>query len=305
MPPKYHDVGKRTRKSKPASKPSSSSSPSSATLPQSSTPDTTGPIYFWRPQEVETGYLSQWYAFPFRGRGADKDKAKEDKEGEGEAEDKIYATAEHYMMHHKALLFGDAEIAAAILETPSPRDVKALGRAVRGFDPAVWERERARIVVEGNWCKFSLPIVDPVFENCEGEGAGVAGAREEGKGKGRSRGGGGNGEEKKEEEKKVDEGPGPGHGPNPGLRTWRLGNADGALEVRGASFRDVLLATGDRELVEASPRDRIWGIGFGAKNAGANRRRWGLNLLGKCLMEVREQFRSEDEAMKVEDGAGA
>ena len=61
-----------------------------------------------------------------------------------------------------------------------------------------------------------------------------------------------------------------------------------------------LLATGTRELVEASPRDRIWGVGFGAKNALKNRSRWGLNLLGKALMEVRERLQKEEEA-DVED----
>lgn len=55
-----------------------------------------------------------------------------------------------------------------------------------------------------------------------------------------------------------------------------------------------LLATGNRELVEASPRDRIWGVGFGAKNAGANRERWGLNLLGKALMEARDRLAKEN-----------
>lgn len=211
------------------------------------------------------------------------------------------------MMHHKALLFGDAEVAAAILETPSPRDVKALGRAVRGFEQSVWERERARIVVEANWCKFSLPVVSPSVLDVisEGdEGNGTAGARKEGKEfsnvgeKGKEEE-----EEKEKQSGKFNDGPNPGHG----LRTWKLGNADDALEMRAASFRAVLLATGDRELVEASPRDRIWGVGFGAKNAAANRRRWGLNLLGTCLMQVREQFRNEDEAARrvSEDGAGS
>jgi ribA/ribD-fused uncharacterized protein len=58
-------------------------------------------------------------------------------------------------------------------------------------------------------------------------------------------------------------------------------------------LRAMLLETGDRELVEASPFDRIWGIGFGEKNAGAHRHRWGQNLLGKALMSVRERLRKE------------
>jgi ribA/ribD-fused uncharacterized protein len=59
-------------------------------------------------------------------------------------------------------------------------------------------------------------------------------------------------------------------------------------------LRQKLLETGDRELVEASPRDRIWGVGFGAKNAGASRHKWGLNLLGKALMEARERLVNEE-----------
>ena len=60
-------------------------------------------------------------------------------------------------------------------------------------------------------------------------------------------------------------------------------------------LKELLLGTGERELVEASPRDRIWGVGFGAKNAEKNRERWGLNLLGKVLMEVRKRIRKEEE----------
>lgn len=54
-------------------------------------------------------------------------------------------------------------------------------------------------------------------------------------------------------------------------------------------FADYLIATGDRILVEASPRDTIWGIGLGAENPKAQHPdTWrGLNLLGFVLMEVR------------------
>lgn len=65
------------------------------------------------------------------------------------------------------------------------------------------------------------------------------------------------------------------------------------------NLREALLATGDRPLVEASPHDRTWGIGFKAADAERNRRRWGFNLLGKCLMEVREQLRSEGQGSGV------
>jgi hypothetical protein len=73
-------------------------------------------------------------------------------------------------------------------------------------------------------------------------------------------------------------------------------------EGEGVTIRELLLRTGEREIVEASPMDRIWGIGFGAAKAGSVRHRWGLNLLGKALMVVRAELREGDEAK--EDGNG-
>ena len=50
--------------------------------------------------------------------------------------------------------------------------------------------------------------------------------------------------------------------------------------------------TGNKILVEASPYDRVWGIGMAADDAKAgNPKLWnGLNLLGFALMEVRDQI---------------
>ncbi|KAF1349652.1 hypothetical protein BDV97DRAFT_369189 [Delphinella strobiligena] len=61
-------------------------------------------------------------------------------------------------------------------------------------------------------------------------------------------------------------------------------------------LRDLLLATGTRELVEASRFDRVWGIGFDALLAASTpREKWGENLLGEALMRVRERIRGEME----------
>jgi ribA/ribD-fused uncharacterized protein len=72
-------------------------------------------------------------------------------------------------------------------------------------------------------------------------------------------------------------------------------------------LKSQLLATGDKILVEASPRDRIWGIGRGAKKAMEFRDSWGLNLLGKALMDVRKKLREDDAAdpTSIQDRDGA
>ncbi|MFE1166379.1 NADAR family protein [Nocardiopsis sp. NPDC058789] len=60
-------------------------------------------------------------------------------------------------------------------------------------------------------------------------------------------------------------------------------------------LRAFLLGTGRRVLVEASPRDRIWGIGLGRSHENAERPRFwrGRNLLGFALMEARARLSEE------------
>lgn len=58
--------------------------------------------------------------------------------------------------------------------------------------------------------------------------------------------------------------------------------------------REYLLSTGDKVLVEAAPWDRIWGIGFGVNDSevcNLEIHKWGKNLLGELLMDVREYIR--------------
>ncbi len=124
--------------------------------------------------------------------------------------------AEQFMMHGKAVLFGDADMAARILEADHPRTHKALGRKVANFDGAVWERERLRIVKDGNRAKFT----------------------------------------------------------------------------QNEELLAQLFATKGTLLVEASPFDRIWGIGLGANNPRAkDPAQWkGKNLLGYVLTELRDEL---------------
>ncbi|MED7823284.1 NADAR family protein [Streptomyces chiangmaiensis] len=160
-------------------------------------------LHFWghRPRpdgRIGAGCLSQWWPSPFTVDGVE------------------YTTAEHWMMASKARLFGDAEAERDALQAPNPALAKKVGRLVRGFDHAIWTRERFGIVVEGSVHKFAAH----------------------------------------------------------------------------ADLRAFLLATGDRVLVEASPMDRVWGIGLAADDErAADPELWrGPNLLGFALMAARERL---------------
>ncbi len=146
------------------------------------------------------GCLSQWWPSPFV------------------VGDVRFATAEHYMMWRKAMLFGDEEVASQVLAARHPKQAKDLGRRVRHFDEAAWVAHRREIVVAGNVAKF---------------------------------------------------------GQHPDIGRYLTG-------------------TGARVLVEASPLDRVWGIGLAADDPAIEKPRgWrGLNLLGFALADVRAQLGS-------------
>jgi ribA/ribD-fused uncharacterized protein len=85
---------------------------------------------------VGKGCFSQWWPAAFTVDG------------------ETYASAEHFMMAAKALLFGDAETADRIRSAPHPKAAKDLGRQVRGFDERRWAERRFDLVVTGNLAKF-------------------------------------------------------------------------------------------------------------------------------------------------------
>ncbi|MFZ5443845.1 MAG: NADAR family protein [Myxococcota bacterium] len=76
---------------------------------------------------------------------------------------------------------------------------------------------------------------------------------------------------------------------------WEARRFDAVTEGSIAKFsstpalRAYLLATGDAVLVEAAPRDQIWGIGLGRANPLVSQpAQWrGRNLLGFALMRAR------------------
>ena len=89
-------------------------------------------IYFWG------SIYSQWAKCSFK-----------------DESNRIFSTAEQFMMYHKALLFGDTATAEAILKTNDPKKQKALGRLVKGFNEDLWNSNKFNIVVKGNLLKFS------------------------------------------------------------------------------------------------------------------------------------------------------
>ncbi|QYN40853.1 NADAR family protein [Pseudonocardia sp. DSM 110487] len=98
-------------------------------------------LFFWGHRPHPSGRpgpscLSQWWPAPFTVDGV------------------LYRTAEHWMMAEKARLFGDERSAAAVLAAASPKEAKALGRSVRGFDGDRWDAAAFDIVVRGSTAKF-------------------------------------------------------------------------------------------------------------------------------------------------------
>lgn len=97
-------------------------------------------VFFWQPHPqrhpVGVEGLSQWYPSSFIVDGVH------------------YRTAEHWMMAGKARLFGDEERLRAILACSTPKEAKAHGRRVRGFDFDTWKAHRQAIVREGSRAKF-------------------------------------------------------------------------------------------------------------------------------------------------------
>ena len=57
-------------------------------------------------------------------------------------------------------------------------------------------------------------------------------------------------------------------------------------------MKTYLLSTSNKRLVEASPSDKIWGIGMSQKHAlNTSEMDWpGTNWLGKCLERVRDSL---------------
>lgn len=99
-------------------------------------------VYFWGhtnkyDEAVGKFCFSQWYSSPFT------------------VDDITYKTAEHWMMAHKALLFGDRENFEKIIAAGKPGEAKELGRQVLGYDDHTWNENKFEIVKLGNIHKFN------------------------------------------------------------------------------------------------------------------------------------------------------
>ena len=93
-------------------------------------------ICFHNPDE-ENGYLSNWYPSRFAVKGVQ------------------FSSMEQFMMHQKAMCFGDDDTARSILVTDDVAAIKELGRQVSNYNDSYWNGIRQIIVFEGLLAKFS------------------------------------------------------------------------------------------------------------------------------------------------------
>lgn len=63
--------------------------------------------------------------------------------------------------------------------------------------------------------------------------------------------------------------------------------------TQNEKLKEILIKTENKILVEASPYDKIWGIGIDTKQAIEGKKWEGLNLLGNILMDVRKKIITE------------
>ncbi|KAF2773380.1 hypothetical protein EJ03DRAFT_371303 [Teratosphaeria nubilosa] len=66
-----------------------------------------------------------------------------------------------------------------------------------------------------------------------------------------------------------------------------LGRKSGQNKVLG----QTLLGTANHVIVETSPNDRLWGVGFNSEHALGHIDEWGENELGQALMRVRDRLK--------------
>ena len=91
------------------------------------------------------GIYSQWHKSKFYGPMV---------VGEDTTTSHTWSSGEQYMMACKAALFNDKAALLKIQRNNNPREIKQLGRQVRGFNNKTWNQNKFNIVVEGNHRKF-------------------------------------------------------------------------------------------------------------------------------------------------------
>lgn len=67
---------------------------------------------------------------------------------------KSYCCAEQYLMEQKAVLFGDTQMAARIMQTDDPAEMQKFGWGVAGFDSHIWDGRKQLILYKALCAKF-------------------------------------------------------------------------------------------------------------------------------------------------------
>lgn len=116
-----------------------------------------GVVCFWQ-EFKKHGYLSQWFSGVI---SDDNNGFNEKPQFTGsdlfDNSDKTlsFYNCEQYMMFQKASLFKDVKIKQKIIQERNPKNIKKLGREVKNFNNATWNKYKEFIVYQGNLLKFS------------------------------------------------------------------------------------------------------------------------------------------------------
>ncbi len=104
-------------------------------------------VAFWHEYE-ENGIFSQWHKTSFECNG------------------RKYVTAEQYMMSEKALLFEDFDSYKKIMREENPQECKRLGKLVKNFDQAKWNKVFREIIFTGNFLRaqHDIDFLDALLE---------------------------------------------------------------------------------------------------------------------------------------------
>lgn len=121
------------------------------TLTKLKTPEEYGIVFKNNVCLFQKSPLAQWYG-GFKGQSS----SFVPKGGPfGDTEIQQLNCCEQWMMAAKAVIMGDEEAMNKILKEKHPKKQQALGRSIKNYDQALWDKHKEDVIYYGNLWKFS------------------------------------------------------------------------------------------------------------------------------------------------------